>query len=244
MIRLGRYRAEQKLDLIRRHRQGETLQLGTDRYGRDLLTKWESLAPIDATEAEILRRLRWTEDDGEIPSIGALRERAGHFPTKFLQPGMTVLCLFCARFFGRSDVIHVHDAGAAHATLVDTDSQRLEEMRLIYPSHWSYIADDYAAYLDRAAAIAEKFDVVIADPWAAGPMASDVAWNWLMQIMSMSALFITGYYTPMFEELGIEPDDLASLSKTLSDQTGRACSVLQVTTRNPAAYWVVIGGEL
>ena len=102
-------------------------------------------APVDGVPAGIadslrqvfkegaLRGLRWTDDIGEIPDIEVTRTYAKGgtpFPSDAIKGKRNVLCLFCARFYGRNDVIHVHDAAPEHGTLVDKDADSIEAMTL------------------------------------------------------------------------------------------------------------------
>jgi hypothetical protein len=57
-----------------------------------------------------LEALRWTLDDGEVPSLAMLREQAGPFPIAAIRQRTNALSLFSCRFRGRSDVIHLYDA--------------------------------------------------------------------------------------------------------------------------------------
>jgi hypothetical protein len=253
-MKSGRYSASDKLALLRRHWAGEPLDLGKDEFGRDLLTKWDAavrqdamrrfratVSPAEAAahseppETFCLDALRWTGDDGEVPGLDDLRLAAGPFPTEYLRPGTTALCLFSARFYGRSDVIRVHDAGITQATLVDLDAKRLEEMRTIYPATWDYVAADCREFLRKDTG---RYDVVIADPWQT--MAAEVAWDWLPKIMSMTTAFIVNYIDEMLATLGVASDDLDRLSEVVCERTGVPVRFQKMMQRTKPVWWAVI----
>lgn len=183
--------------------------------------------------------LQWTMDDGEVPTLDLVRGGAGAFPTEFLRPNTRALCLFCCLFFGKADVIRVHDAGASRATLVDIDGPRLAEMRLLYPASWAYVTADYADFLRDAVGRGERYDVVTADTWHHFGRA--IAWGHLSDIIGMcDGIFIVNYFSDMFEELNCAPDDLAALSAAVSSRTGVAVQFLHTMRRTDAVYWAVM----
>lgn len=95
-----------------------------------------------------------------IVTLDKLRDRANVYPTRLLTRAETSLVLFCAAFHGRQDAIKHLDAGLV-ATCVDSDAQKLDEMRAIYPRDWTFVCDD----VYRFAALEERcFDVVSLDP--------------------------------------------------------------------------------
>jgi hypothetical protein len=196
---------------------------------------------LAAFQQAALRCLTWTHDDGEIPTLDILRAQSAPFPAEYLKPNTTALSLFSARFYGRSDVIRLYDAGAAHVTLVDLDATTLDEMKAIYPKHWSYIAGDYAAFLAQAIAEGRRYDIIIADQWEA--MGAEVAWDQLPRIMSMcDGIFIVDYWPRMFEALALPPDDLDALSHAVTLKTGvaiRMRAMLRRTQHNPV-WWAVM----
>jgi len=186
-----------------------------------------------------LEALQWTEDDGEVPSLPILRYWSSVFPAAALRHKSNVLCVFCCRFYGRADVVHVHDAGPAAVTLVDSDARAMRDMKLIYPPHWNYVASDYQEFLSEAARSGRSYDVVVTDPWLT--MAKEVAWDSLPMFMEICAdTFITNYSTEMFDELNVPPDDLEGLRRVVGRRTGVDAAVTQVLARNSAVSWVVM----
>jgi hypothetical protein len=133
-------------------------------------------------KAGALERLRWTEDAEEIPSLTELRAQANIFPTNAVRHKRRALCIFSALFFGRADVIHVHDAQPDAATLVDADD-RVHEMRLIYPADWRFIQSHYEDFLREATTHKESYDLIVCDEPEF--LARKVVWDYLPTIMSM-----------------------------------------------------------
>jgi transposase-like protein len=190
-----------------------------------------------------LDALRWTEDDGEIPTLDIVRAHAGPFPVGAIRRRSNALCLFSCRFYGRSDVIRVHDGCIDDVTLVDNDPAGLDGMKAIYPAHWRYIVSDYTQFLASAAQLGSSYELVVADQWM--NMCREVAWQHLADIMRIcTGILITNYTRDMFEELGIQPDDLAALSRAVSDKTGEPVEFIEAMPRNPPVYWVVLQSGL
>jgi hypothetical protein len=223
------------------------------RYSRlvDAITTNGFDAPFDGLPAPLADRLRqafkrgalealqWTEDDAEVPSLPVLRYWAPVFPAAALRNRADVLCVFSCRFYGRADVIHVHDAGPDAVTLVDSDRPTMADMKLIYPADWRYIISDYREFLAEAARAGRSYDVIVADPWLT--MAQEVAWDVLPEFLAIcSDTFITNYSTEMLAELGVQPDDLGGLTRAIGRRTGADVAVVQCLVRNSAVAWVVM----
>ncbi len=186
-----------------------------------------------------LEGLQWTEDDCELPTVPVLRYWAGEFPATTLKHKSNALSIFCCRFYGRADVIHIHDAHPDAVTLVDNDASRMADMKLIYPPHWNYITADYEEFLAEAVASGRSYDFIVADQWAF--MGKTVAWDLLPAIMKIcSDTFITNYRDEMFEELNLRPTDLAALSEAVSEKTGTEIAFTQIMPRSKPAYWAVM----
>lgn len=194
----------------------------------------------DVFEAAAVQALRWTHEVGEIPTLEILREQTSNsFPTQAVRNCKRVLSIFCANFYGRSDVIHIHDAAPEHVTLVDLDLPSLEDMRLIYPAHWTYINQDYETFLHNAAADGLSFDLVVCDPYRGH--GKTVAWQLLPTVMRLcSDVFITNYFGEMFEELAVGPEDVGRLSRAVRGHTGVNIEILNVIHRAADVYWVVM----
>jgi len=100
-------------------------------------------------------------------NINEIRDRStsGSFPVEALKGADTACLLFCAAFHGSNDAIFVHDAGIKRALLIDNDYRKLTEMEAAwcsYQPNWDFQTGDAFGFLQRAA---ERFDVVVADPW-------------------------------------------------------------------------------
>ena len=187
-----------------------------------------------------LRALQWTQEAGEIPSLELLRDDAPQsFPKEAVKRRKNVLSMFCAWFYGRSDVIHVLDACPEQVTLVDLHQPSLADMALIYPRHWNYVHADFQAFLRQAEAQRLSYDLILCDPFR--EPAEAVAWEALPTIMRLcSDTFITNYFVEMFEELGVAPDDLAGLSRAVKDRTGVDVEFTETVHRSSAVYWAVM----
>jgi hypothetical protein len=186
-----------------------------------------------------LQALQWTEDDGELPSLPILRYWAPVFPRAALRKKSEALCVFCCRFYGRADVIHVHDANPDTVTLVDNDAPAMVDMKLIYPANWNYITADYREFLAEAVRSGRSYDVIVADPWLT--MAREVAWDMLPRFLDIcSDTFITNYSPEMFNELHVQPNDLNGLAFAIKRLTSIDAVITQSLVRNSEVSWVVM----
>lgn len=80
------------------------------------------------------------------------------FPKYALSQCETALMLFCAGFYGRNDCVWVAEAGLTNVVCIDTDQEKLDVMRKLYPVKWSFVCTDvYKVQLY------EKYDLVVAD---------------------------------------------------------------------------------
>lgn len=83
------------------------------------------------------------------------------YPTELFDYASTALFLFGAGFGGQNDAVHGREAGVI-GDVVDTDTKRLELMRLHYPWSWRFHNADAFEF---AAAATETWDVVSIDPF-------------------------------------------------------------------------------
>lgn len=74
-------------------------------------------------------------------SLEDIAVEACPYPTHLLPRGGTGLCLFAAGFLGQNDAIHMWQAGM-DVTCVDTDEERVREMRSLYPDDWTFVIED------------------------------------------------------------------------------------------------------
>ena len=208
---------------------------GSDRFSRELIVRLKEVFKRAA-----LDRLQWTEEPGEIPTVDILRmQRSTAFPAEAIHGKRNALCVFCARFYGKDDVIHVHDVNPDHVTLVDDDAQSIEDMKLIYPEDWSFVVDDYRRYLQRALEVGAKFDLIVCDEWPA--MAKEVAWECLPLIMNLcSDMLIINYTAEMFDELNVSMHELRRLSTAVSKKTGVEVAFSKMSPLGANACWAVI----
>ena len=95
-------------------------------------------------------------------SLEMIGDAARPYPAQYLDELETGLCLFGAAFLGHNDAIHFYENGL-ETTVVDTDAERLEEMRELYPDGWSFVAVDAWEYAHAAAREEIAFDAVSVD---------------------------------------------------------------------------------
>jgi hypothetical protein len=193
----------------------------------------------DVFKAGALRQLRWTDDRGEIPSIEVLRTHKGPFPTHAISGKRKVLSLFGAMYYGRNDVIHIHDIYPDEVTLVDANAEAMNGMQLIYPAEWSYAVVDFQEFLDQAPQRGLSYDLIVCDPFRGLGVA--VAWDLLPTIMGLCTdTYITNYFVEMFGELGVAKDDLDGLSRAVKARTGVDVAITEVMERSSDVSWVVM----
>jgi hypothetical protein len=186
-----------------------------------------------------LRRLRWTYDRGEIPCIEVLRTVKGPFPVNAIRRKRQVLSIFAALFYGRNDVINIYDVGPDHVTLVDLNTESLNEMKLIYPSEWTFANVEYKEFLYQARIDSLSYDLVVCDP--PRNLAPEVAWEVLPTIMDIcSGKYVTEYLHQMFDQLGVAHDDPNALSRSIKAKTGVDVVVTEIMNRAADVYWVVM----
>jgi hypothetical protein len=186
-----------------------------------------------------LLALRWTEDIGEIPDIEILRSKARAFPSHAIKGKRNVLSMFCVREYGVIDVIHIHDAAPDRVTLVDLDEECLDVVRRIYPREWTYIHADYKEFLREAEERGLEYDLIVADAWRA--MCPEVGFDMFPTIMARcSDTFVAHYVKEMFEELGVGPDDLEGLSRSITRRTGVDVVATESLQRGSENWWLVL----
>jgi hypothetical protein len=92
------------------------------------------------------------------------------YPTDLLTGCENACVLFCAAFLGKQDCFWVAQAGIV-GTGVDTDAEKLADMRLLYPKSWTFVASDAFRFaLDTPV----RYDLVSLDPYT-GDMDVKVA---------------------------------------------------------------------
>ena len=112
----------------------------------------------------------------QAASLEEVLMEACPYPSHLLPRGGTGLCLFAAGFLGQNDAIHMWQA-AMDVTCVDTDDERLREMRSLYPDDWTFLVGDAWGFEK----VADKvYDVVSIDNFTGGieprVLASLPAW--------------------------------------------------------------------
>lgn len=194
-----------------------------------------------AFKAGALKRLSYTEDDGEIPTLDLLRGSSLFYPAYILEGASSALCVFVTFFLGRNDVLYVHDAGIEKVTLVDIDEWGLEAMKKIYPTHWSFVRSDYLKYLDDAIERGEHYHVVTCDQPLF--MAEDVGWTHIRKFLSLTdKFFICNYTGDMLSQIDFQTGDIASMSARLSDKMGMPLKINGVFPRIKGHHhhWVIL----
>lgn len=84
-----------------------------------------------------------------------------NFPLELLEKDDTALVLFAAGFHGLQDAVWVREAGMT-ATCVDSNPDKLAEMRPLYPDGWEFVQSDAYSF---AFSEIRQWDIVTADPW-------------------------------------------------------------------------------
>ena len=94
--------------------------------------------------------------------------QARPYPAHLLEGCESGLVLFSAAFLGHNDAIHFAEAGLV-TTCIDTDADRLHEMRELYPEQWAFVNTDAYAYAEAARHEELTWDAVSVDTFT-GPM--------------------------------------------------------------------------
>lgn len=102
-------------------------------------------------------------------TLEAVALEARVYPADLLAGCETGLVLFSAAFLGHNDAIHFA-ISELETTCVDTDRDRLEQMRELYPEHWAFVAADAWTYAQTAAELGSTWDVVSLDPFTGDAM--------------------------------------------------------------------------
>jgi hypothetical protein len=185
--------------------------------------------------------LRWCDMRGEVPTIDVMRTRKNAFPVGAIKHKQNVLSLFSALNFGRSDVIHIHDACSQRVTLVDIHADCLADMQLIYPAHWTFACMDYKQFLANQGP--KSYDLIVADPPLS--LVNEVVWDQLPTIVDRcSDTFITNFTAEICDQLGAARNDLEGLSRALKAKIGVDVAFVEMMERNSSVYWAVmrVGG--
>ena len=187
-----------------------------------------------------LLALRWTEDPGELPDIEVLRRDVRpQFPRAAIKGKRNVLAMFCVRYYGVLDVIHINDLCPDRVTLVDFDAECLAAVQRIYPGDWTYICADYKDFLAQAEAQGLVYDLIVADPWRL--QCPEVGFEMLPRIMARcSDTFVMHYVREMFEELGVAQTDFPGLSHAIRQRTGVEVVVTEMVERSTENCWLVL----
>lgn len=93
-----------------------------------------------------------------------ISKQARPWPSYLLEEGDECLAIFAAGFLGWNDAVHFARAGLT-CGCVDTDEEKLLEMKDIYPDGWSFYAMDAWDFAERAAYEERQWDVVTVDPF-------------------------------------------------------------------------------
>jgi len=105
-------------------------------------------------------------------SLEQIATQARPYPVPMLRGAESALVLFAAAFLGHNDAIHFAQQSGLRATCVDTDAERLEEMRALYAKcpGWEFVEADAWTYAEAARREDVTFDVVSLDPFTGDAM--------------------------------------------------------------------------
>jgi len=136
------------------------------------------------------------------PTLEHVAAQARPYPVHLFEGCETGLVLFAAAFLGHNDAIHFAEAGL-RTTCVDIDGDRLEEMRDIYPSDWSFRGQDAFRFAELRREDAERWDVVSADPFTGEAMHRTIEsldlWCSLARkaaVVGITRVLLDSYTTP------------------------------------------------
>jgi len=89
------------------------------------------------------------------------------FPNKrrFFSQCQTALCIFCAEWLGMQDAYWVARAGLV-GECVDTNGEKLAEMKLRYPDDWQFHTADAYEFAQEAVEDGRQWDMLTLDPWS------------------------------------------------------------------------------
>lgn len=108
------------------------------------------------------------------PTLEHVAMEARPYPAHLLEGCETGLVLFAAAFLGHNDAIHFAEAGV-QTTCVDTDAERLAEMRTLYPEDWEWEVCDAWDYEVFATGYCFQWDAVSCDTWTGDLMHRSLA---------------------------------------------------------------------
>lgn len=100
------------------------------------------------------------------PTLEHVAMEARPYPTQHLKNCETGLVLFSSAFLGHNDAIHFAEAGI-RTTCVDTDGERLAEMKALYPDDWTFVQEDAWTFAQETW---DFWDVVSLDPFTGDTM--------------------------------------------------------------------------
>lgn len=86
-----------------------------------------------------------------------------NFPLELLEEDDEALVLFAAGFHGLNDAVWIRESGMT-ATCVDSDPDKLAEMRPLYPGDWQFVESDVYSFAFGLTS-REQWDIVTVDPW-------------------------------------------------------------------------------
>lgn len=94
--------------------------------------------------------------------LDSLSLEARPYPADMLEDCQTGLLLFAAAFLGVNDAIH-YARKQMVCTCVDTNPERLGRMEALYPSEWSFVAQDAWEFARAAAERGKTWDALSVD---------------------------------------------------------------------------------
>jgi hypothetical protein len=166
------------------------------------------------------------------------------FPLSFLRPGSTALCVFGGFTKGRTDLVHLLEAGIEDVEVVEINSSRLSFVASIFPSRWRYTRGAPLDICVSRLTQGQSFDLTIAD---GSRVTLDHLWEDLFPyLMSLTR----GFAFLRISRSYLEEYDLAPSSKAIVELVARLhgsragrIELVRRSSRDGGTYWAVIKGE-
>lgn len=156
--------------------------------------------------------------------------KSGTFPEWVFDKCDSCLYLFGAGFYGANDAIHSVAYKSERVTVVDTDEEKLNRMRFVYPEHWDFENMDAYTF---ARTTDEMWDLVVVDPPIfQNQKTVDLLWLWC----NLSDKYVVITILPDV----LEKNNLA-VGTVISDNLSEPRMITKFMKRNQkSTYWMVI----
>lgn len=148
------------------------------------------------------------QDDGAPTIEDVWRDRSAPtaFPHFLCTGARTAACFFSAAFYGRNDVIYLHQLGVPELVLVDRDRAKLAVMAKIYPTVTETLVDDAYEVAGRLRRQSRAFDIVVCDPFSNQTLSVFRDYFEVFAALARKC-WITGVSPDEFDQAGIEPTE-------------------------------------